>query len=155
MTYWKMPPIAKVYEALTAVADDRVRMIDDGRAEVVSSSGSKTYAVQWQPEFSTVSSNDNASFWQGYLGYPIIAVLMKAGKLTYDPKAAEALRGIEWKRINDEHKRDYEGAVAEVLRGVEASGADPKSVVTEVERIYGALEQERLGKGRSSEKPPK
>jgi len=44
MPPWKMPPIAKVYEALSALEDGRVRILEPGRAEVVSSSGDKIYS---------------------------------------------------------------------------------------------------------------
>ena len=42
---WKMPPLAKVYEALTAVADGRVTLLDDTHARVQSSDRRKTYDV--------------------------------------------------------------------------------------------------------------
>ncbi len=42
MAAWKLPPKAKIYEALTAVADKRVSVQDAASAEVVSSSGTKT-----------------------------------------------------------------------------------------------------------------
>ncbi len=45
-----MPPKAKIYEALSAVGDHRVKIKEDDTAEVVSSDGSKTYLVEWSPD---------------------------------------------------------------------------------------------------------
>ncbi|MGI6218094.1 MAG: hypothetical protein ACOYIK_10855, partial [Coriobacteriales bacterium] len=76
----KMPPIEKVYEAWTALADGRVTLEGgateagtSGKATVESSNGSKTYTVVWDAD--RYASTDNATYWQGYPGYPVIAVL--------------------------------------------------------------------------------
>lgn len=74
----KLPPLQKIYEAWSALADGRVEMGED-TADVASSNGAKHYTVSWTED--TYSSNDNASYWQGYAGYPVLAVLMKQGKL--------------------------------------------------------------------------
>ena len=76
MELWKQPPRAKVFEAFTAVADGRVRFTGPGSATVTSSRGDKTYDVTWTDDGRTVAANDNASYWQGYAGYPILAVLV-------------------------------------------------------------------------------
>ena len=76
MAPWKLPPRAKVFEAFTAVADGRVRLTGPGSATVTSSGGDKTYDVEWSDDGRMVTANDNASYWQGYLGYPILAVLL-------------------------------------------------------------------------------
>jgi hypothetical protein len=67
---WKMPPLAKVYEALGAIGDGRVRIEDTRHAFVTSSDGTKTYEVETNHDGREISSNDNASFWQGYLATP-------------------------------------------------------------------------------------
>ena len=46
MSTWKMPPKAKVYEALSTVADQRVTIIGPSTAQVQSSSHDKTYDVE-------------------------------------------------------------------------------------------------------------
>ena len=99
MAPWKLPPQAKVYEAFSALADGRVRIEGPGRASVRSSAGDKTYTVEWSGDFETVSSNDNASYWQGYLGYPIVAVLLAVGKLEADEAATRALAGDRLARL--------------------------------------------------------
>ncbi|MGH7917413.1 MAG: hypothetical protein ACREQE_08080, partial [Candidatus Binataceae bacterium] len=65
---WKMPPIAKVYEALGALSDGRVQIESATHARVTSSAGDKVYEVESTTDGRTISSNDNASYWQGYLG---------------------------------------------------------------------------------------
>ena len=81
MAPWKLPPRAKVFEAFTAVADGRVRLAGPGSATVTSSRGDKVYDVRWSDDGREVTSNDNASYWQGYLGYPVLAVLLVRGEL--------------------------------------------------------------------------
>lgn len=76
----KFPPIEKILEAYTAIADGHVKLEND-QALVTSSNEAKTYIVTFHDN--TYTSNDNASYWQGYLGYPGIAVLMLQGKLPY------------------------------------------------------------------------
>ncbi|MBR2810229.1 MAG: hypothetical protein IKD69_02510, partial [Solobacterium sp.] len=77
----KMPPIVKIYEAFSAIADGRVAM-GEGHAEVLSSDRTKSYKVFWKGD--QYSSDDNASRWQGYPGYPVIAVLMLQGRLIFN-----------------------------------------------------------------------
>ena len=91
MSTWKMPPKAKIYEALSAVADKRVFITGRSTAQVHSSSRDKTYDVEWSENMHEITSNDNASYWQGYTGYPIIAVLMETGKLSFEPRIAQLL----------------------------------------------------------------
>ena len=109
----KMPPIEKAYEAYSAIADGRVEM-HDGYALVASSDGVKTYEVAWEGD--VFSSNDNATYWQGYAGYPVLAVLILQGRL---PKPTDAcladLAGIPWNALNEAHKRDYAAAAADAL----------------------------------------
>lgn len=146
MTHWKMPPKAKVYEALSALVDGRVRIISATEAEVTSSSGDKKYSVKWSDL--RITSNDNASRWQGYTGYPIIAVLLHLGKLNCDPGIAKPLAGVPWKQINDMYKRDYDKAVDHVLQEIETRGGSRIPIVQQVEAIYSQLEAMELERGK-------
>jgi len=139
MPPWKLPPRVKIYEALGAVADDRVSISEPGTAQVVSSSGEKTYTVQWSPDLREINANDNASYWQGYLGYPIVAVLLALKVIAFNPADANSLAGIPWKTLNTQFKRDYDAVIAHVLQQVEAHGGDPQRLQAEVERIINAL----------------
>lgn len=78
----KMPPVEKIYEAWSAVADGRVTIDDAARkATVVSSDRTREYTVSWSDDGSVYNSNDNATYWRGYAGYPVIAVMMMQGRL--------------------------------------------------------------------------
>ena len=103
---WKPAPIIKLYEALGSLGDGRVKL-DGTAAKVYSSSGNKFYDVVYAPEKRAITANDNGSFWQGYLGYPAIAVLLALGVVEYDPKLAEYLSGFAWKDINQKFKNDF------------------------------------------------
>jgi len=65
MASLNQPPVAKVYEALSAVGDGRVKLTGDTSAQVVSSGGDKTYTVKWSPDGGEITSDDNATRWQG------------------------------------------------------------------------------------------
>lgn len=130
----KLPPLQKVYEAWSALADGRVKM-GEREATVTSSNGSKRYAVTWDGD--TYASNDSASHWQGYAGYPVLAVMMGQGRLPYDEKLAEKLSGIDWNSLNKKHKRNYEAAAQEAF---EAAGFTPEDIVRAKADAEGILE---------------
>jgi hypothetical protein len=154
MTQWKMPPVAKVYEALSAVADGRVRITAPARAEVVASSGDKTYSVEWSEDGRRISSNDNASYWQGYAGYPIISVLLATGRIPCDPSTTGLLAGVPWHDLNERFRRDYDTAVESVLADVERRGGDREAIERQAEAIYRQLESLALERG-PRRSPPK
>ncbi len=150
----KIGPVEKIYEALSAIADDRVKFITEegclmptaqGVAKVTSSDGKKTYTVTWQGEDYT--SNDNATYWQGYAGYPVIAVLMLQGRLPLDRNIAELFKDINWTELNASHKRDYAAALDEVMlqHHIDRSAVD--GVVQETYSLLGALPV-NVGKGK-------
>lgn len=134
---WKMPPRIKVYEALGAVVDGRVKVKGD-EGEVVSSKGNKTYTVKYDGKTS-IMVNDNGSFWRGYLGYPAISFLMIKGVIDYDKKIARSLMGIKWNDINKRYKREYGETEKYCLDLVEKRGMNRGKVMEEVDRIYGVI----------------
>ena len=139
MAAWKMPPIAKVYEALGAIGDGRVKLLDTNRAEVKSSDGAKNYTVLTSDDCRTIAANDNASFWQGYLGYPAIAVLIARKVLTAGRNAIDALRDVAWKELNKKTRNDYAKTIATIeLRMVER-GINPAGIREECERVLKSL----------------
>ncbi len=125
---WKMPPLIKVYEAIGAIGDGRVQIIDERRATVGSSDGSKAYTVEWSPDTCEISANDNASYWQGYLGYPAIATMIARGIFSIGDETAEALRGISWKVLNRRFHNDYTRTLTAVDEHLEIRGIDPASI---------------------------
>jgi hypothetical protein len=132
---WKMPPIVKVYEAIGALGDGRVTIKDSTHASVRSSDGSKTYEVEISDDGREISSNDSASYWQGYLGYPAIAVMLARG--LYSPRAdvVKALRGIPWKELNTRFRNNYDITIAEVLQRAQQNGYDVAAIRDEVEAV--------------------
>ena len=108
----KKPPISKVYEALSAVADKRIEMQDD-RAYVLSSDRAKRYTVKFLEN--GYSSNDNATLWQHYPGYPILAVMMVQGKLKIHEDRLAWFQAVNWKQLNTKYKNHYDQAIAEFL----------------------------------------
>lgn len=150
-----MPPKAKIYEALSTVADQRVTITGLTTAQVQSSSHDKTYDVEWSDDISEITSNDNASYWQGYIGYPIIAVLLKIGKLSFNNHIAELLAGIPWKVVNNQFKRDYDKAINHVLDQIEKKVGNRTEIEQEVENIYEQLGTLRLQRGRRRHQPLK
>lgn len=110
---WKVPPTIKLYEALGCIADKRITL-EGNTARVQSSSRGKTYNVFYNPEEKSITSNDNGSYYQGYLGYPAIAFLMTQSILPFKEEFAEALKGIPWKNLNTRYKNNYEKTLAHV-----------------------------------------
>lgn len=149
----KLPPIEKVYEALSAVADGRVTLRPDERqATVASSNGAKAYTVAWSEDGSTYSSNDNATYWQGYAGYPVIAVLMEQGRLPLDRAVADGFAHVNWTELNERCRRDYARAVRAV---VDERGLDAARVEAAARSVHDALAGLGLSVKRGSAKPPK
>lgn len=134
-----MPPKIKIYEALGAIADGRVRQISNNEWIVISSDGSRQYHVVVRGD--SVSSTDNGSVHRGYLGYPAIAVLMLLGQLPFGQKYAEMLRGIPWRRWNEELKR-YDLVLKRVLERI----PDPDGLKSFVDRVYDVIKHRRFKK---------
>lgn len=107
----KLPPKEKVYEAWTAIADGRVRLYDN-HATVISSNKAKEYTITFKDD--VYSSNDNGTFWQGYAGYPVLAVMMLQGLIPLDKEEAMLWKNIDWNAINKKHKNNYTAAVEEI-----------------------------------------
>lgn len=150
-----MPPIAKVYEALGAIGDGRVRIEDERHATVVSSDGSRTYEVESSAAGGEISSNDNASHWQGYLGYPAIAVMIARGLYRPKPEVIRALSGVPWKQLNTRYRNDYERTLAEVMRRAEANGFDADAIQSEAEAVLEAVRKAAPMRGERRRPPPR
>lgn len=148
----KLPPIEKIHEAYSAIADKRV-VLKENEAEVSSSDLTKTYLVKWKDE--VYSSNDNASYWQGYVGYPIIAVLMLQGKLPLNQEIAMYFQGINWKKINTEYKNKFSEAVSQIMGGLKEKGIDCNKIEEEIQKVYQEIGRLTIQTKRSSIRPPK
>jgi hypothetical protein len=149
---WKQPPVAKVYEAFSAVAAGRVQLTGPGRAIVRSSNDQRAYDVWWEDGGLTVFSTDNASKFQGYAGYPIIAVLLVLGVVHADTAVMTPLAHIDWHELNARFKRRYDEAVDHALSEAAAAGADAGAITAAAESVaaqLGRLELVRLTRSRS------
>ena len=129
----KLPPVEKVFEAWTAIVDGRIAM-HDGSADVSSSDGTKGYTVRFDGD--RYSSDDNATYWRGYAGYPVLAVLMLQGRLPFDEAEASLWRDVNWKEINTRYRNNYAKAVEETA---EERGIDLKAAYAAAERVMEAL----------------
>jgi len=127
----RLPPRIKVLEALGSIADGRIN-VQDNEAEVTSSTGERTYKVIVRDD-GRVYSTDNGTIYRGYIGYPIIALLMIKGKLPYDERIANALSGIPWKRLNETYRK-YVIVEQIVLKKAEEKGV-PRQVIMDFVNI--------------------
>jgi len=112
----------------------------------------KTYEVEVSEDGREISSNDNASYWQGYLGYPAIAVLLARGFYRPPANVTDALAGIPWKTLNRKFRNDYTKTLAEVDKELEQSGHDPDAVRSEAEAVLSFVR--RLGPVRGKRSRP-
>lgn len=133
---WKLPQKTKIYEALGAVADNRVE-IDGSLGKVYSSSRNKFYNISYDAENQAIMSNDNSSYWKGDLGYPSIAFLMKSNVLSYDEKIGQLLKGVAWKDINQKFKNDFDKALESILA---VKNQEERQTLAEcVDRVYAEI----------------
>ncbi len=141
----RAPPREKILEALSCIADGRI-LVSGNRAKVLSSTGEREYEVEIIEEDNRVKSTDPATRWQHYYGYPVIALLMEKGIISFDPEVAEYLKGIPWRRWNEENKkkhgREYhEASFQQALRLAKERGADPGRIKKFVEKVLAELDQ--------------
>jgi len=139
----RLPPRIKVLEALGAIADERIKLLSDKKARVVSSDGSREYSVHVDLEKGVAYSSDNGTRLRGYVGYPIIAFLMLRGILPYDPDIAKAMKGVPWRMLNERYKR-YSIVESIVKERAKKMGIDPSYVDGFVDRVMEELRRIRL-----------
>lgn len=143
---WDLPPDIKIYEALGSVADGRIE-VQENSGKVYSSSRNKFYDVEYDAESNSIMTNDNGSYWKGYLGYPAIAFLMSKGVLTYDAQMGEFLKNIAWKDINTKFKNDFDKTLEFILKDLaEESKEGLRNYVSKVQEEIQTLDLNLLGK---------
>jgi len=144
----RLPPRIKILEALSAIADGRIKLLGEKDAEVVSSDGARTYRVYVDLGRRAAYSDDNGTLYRGYVGYPIISFLMARGVLPVDERLGQALKGIPWRKLNEQYKR-YD-AVMELIKAQLKDRGIPGD---EVERYIDAVMERLKGLGLRLEKP--
>ena len=92
-----LPSRIKILEALSAIADGRVRLIENG-AEFKSDGSSKKYRVFWDGNKNYTNYSEG-----GVIGAPLIATLMLRGDIPYDPYLARKVKRVEWTHLYSEH----------------------------------------------------
>ncbi len=129
------PPKIKILEASGAIADGRVNIMktdndENVLAKVISSEKDKEYKIiiKRSENGFIVYSNDNGTKLRGYVGYPIISVMMLMGILSRDQNVEEALKGIDWRKLNETYKK-YNVVEEIVLK--KAENKVPKSYILE------------------------
>ena len=147
----KVGPIEKIYEAFSALADGRVEFSDGlNEAHVLSSNRQKSYTVVW--EENVYSSNDNATYWQAYPGYPLIAVLIRQGRVKADEKVFPYFKDIDWHELNTRFKRDYAKAFDQVMK---ERGYDTQALKKAADEVYEQLKEFDITIRRGKNRPPK
>ncbi len=132
-----MPPIAKIYEAFSVLADGRIKL-EENKATITSSNDEKQYTVVWNEN--EITSNDNATVWQGYPGYPVIAVWLMKNRISYQKDIIKYFKNINWHEINKQNKRDYQKGIEDILNALREDNIDTEKIEEEVNRIYFAIE---------------
>ena len=134
----KVPPISKIYEAFSAIADNRITLKENS-AIVTSSDYQREYQINWKDN--RISSTDNATFWQGYPGYPVIATWILQNKFICNKKIISYFKGINWHELNTKNKRNYEKSLEEVLHKLAQEQKDIAEIQKEVKNIYNQIKE--------------
>ena len=151
--FWLPTPKVKIYEALGAVADERLFDLKDDSVNVYSSRRDKFYHVKFNQKENAITSNDNSSYYVGYLGYPGISFLLARGLLDYQPALAGLLKNVEWKEINQKYKNDFEKALElEVLH--DFSDKDKNRLNDYTESLITSFNKMSLKKLGTTQVPP-
>lgn len=133
---YNVPHISKVYEALTAIADKRYELVSGTELKIFSSSRGKFYTVTYDPLTKQIMSNDNTAYYTHSVSYPMLALLMLRGDLSYDLTLIKPLSNIVWKDIMTKHKNDYDAGIAEVLSNLANKGVDIETLQSKIATIY-------------------
>lgn len=142
-TLLKIPPKVKVLEALGAIGDNRIKVVSDTKAEVTSSEGDKVYKVYFYSDKMAANSTDNGTRFRKYVGYPIIAFLMVKGVLSFNDEYANALKGIDWKKINDKFK-DYSKTIEYVYNIASERGVNPTKLDSFADKVLKEIKDLKL-----------
>jgi hypothetical protein len=136
----KRPPRIKVLEALGSIADGRIRK-EGEKYRVRSSEGDREYEVWVKGDLAY--SDDNGTKFRHYVGYPIIAVLMMEGRLPFDERIARSLKGVPWRKLNEELK-NYSAVEDLVIQEAERRGVKREEIDLFVEKVLNELGRLKL-----------
>ena len=127
------------------MADGRIE-VKGNTAKVYSSSGNKFYDVTYDAEAKAIMTNDNGSYWKGYLGYPAVTYLLKIGVLEYKEDLANLLKEIKWKDINQKFKNDFDKTLAHIEESLDETQRETLSEYTrDIEKKILELDLDLFG----------
>ncbi|OYT40905.1 MAG: hypothetical protein B6U89_00760 [Desulfurococcales archaeon ex4484_58] len=138
----RKPPRIKVLEAIGCIGDERIKVLDDERARVVSSMGDREYYVVVKKKNENeylVYSSDNGTIYRGYIGYPIIAFLMLRGEIPIDRDVMKAMTGVPWKELNERYRK------YSIVENIVMDRAERIGVSREVINDYINIVMKKLG----------
>ena len=167
--YWELPPEFKIYEALGAIADGRLELVTRPanseeteeedlniiQANQYSSNKNKFYTIKYSPETSQIMTNDNATWFVGYLGYPALSLLLYIDRIKCDRSILKYFKDIAFKEINQKNKNNFQKAGVEIDQILSERGLDLDLFKQECDSIFkqlAALGLKPLGK---KVRPPK
>ena len=84
----------------------------------------------------------------------MIALLMLKGKIPYDPKLLDMLKGIYWKDINQKFKNDFDKGIEFVLTDLKSKDADVDFIRSKTGNIHQVACRLQLNYLGSKIKPP-
>lgn len=153
----KNPPIIKIYEALGAIADERIEITQwlFVEAKVYSSDRNKYYTVNYDPANNAIMTNDNGSYWQGYLGYPSIAILLIQGDLPFNQEYSNLLKDIPRKKINTQNKNDFNKTQQQIDNMIIEKWHNIKELHKYIENVADEIDKKQLSYLGKKIKPPK
>ncbi len=151
------PPIIKIYEALGAIADQRIELIQGlfVEAKVYSSSREKFYTVTYDPANNAIMLNDNGSYRKGYLGYPGIAILLLQWDLPLNKEYTTLLKDIPRKDINTKNNNDFEKTQKQIDTMIIEKWHDIKSFHDYIQNILNEITKKPLSYLGKKTLPPK
>lgn len=133
---WKAPHIIKIPEALSAIADLRYER-KGNYLFVKSSDYSKKYTVEIFEN--GYSSNDNMSYNNGILGYPIVVSLMLENKIEYDRCYLSLFHGINWTKLNEQCNKDFSISYEVILHKFKQNNYNYVGIKKSIESSYEQL----------------
>lgn len=145
-----LPPRIKRYEALGSIADWRTKT-EDWEYRVYSSSWNKYYGVEYNPTHNSIMTNDNATFYKWYLGYPALCYLLEEWILNYNPEQAKLVAWIYRKKLNTDMKYDFDAVIKHLQETIEADRKSFDEYVDACEKELQLLQLTQLWK---KKKPP-
>lgn len=139
----KLPPPEKILEAWSAIGSRRIKLLSpadakSGEAILDSSDGSRSYHLAWDGE--NYMSTDNATVWQAYPGYPVLALLMLRGLLPLPLELASLLASVNWNRLNKEARGNYALAAREAFKKLDLSEETIDRINRAVAETYALLQ---------------